>query len=121
MDRIVASGMLDTHSNVPAVGGMHPLRPIINAEEAAKRNLSAGEMLDGEGGYTVYGKLFAAQESLQLGGLPLGLAHDVKLLNPIPAGQPVRWTDVQYDAASDAVKIRREMEREFAPAQRAAA
>lgn len=42
MDRIVASGMLDTHSNVPAVGGMHPLRPIINAEEAAKRNLSAG-------------------------------------------------------------------------------
>lgn len=42
MDRIVASGMLDTHSNVPAVGGMHPLRPIINAEEAAKRNLNAG-------------------------------------------------------------------------------
>lgn len=42
MDRIIASGMLDTHSGIPAVGGMHPLRPIINAEEAAKRNLSAG-------------------------------------------------------------------------------
>ncbi len=87
----------------------------------AKRDLRAGEMLDGEGGYTVYGKLFPAEESLEIGGLPLGLAHEVKLLNPVAAGQPVRWTDVQYDAASDAVRIRREMEREFAPAQRAAA
>ena len=87
----------------------------------AKRDLRPGEMLDGEGGYTVYGKLFPAEESLKIGGLPLGLAHEVKLLNPVAAGQPVRWTDVQYDAASDAVKIRREMEREFAPAQRAAA
>jgi predicted homoserine dehydrogenase-like protein len=87
----------------------------------AKRDLKAGEMLDGEGGYTVYGKLFAAAESLKLGGLPLGLAHEVKLLNPIAAGQPVRWSDVQTDATSEAVKFRREMEREFAPAQRAAA
>jgi predicted homoserine dehydrogenase-like protein len=87
----------------------------------AKRDLKAGEMLDGEGGYTVYGKLFAAEESLKLGGLPLGLAHEVKLLNPIAAGQPVRWSDVQSDATSEAVKFRREMEREFAPAQRAAA
>ena len=87
----------------------------------AKRDLAAGEILDGEGGYTVYGKLFPADASLELGGLPLGLAHEVKLLNPIAAGQPVRWSDVQPDATSEAVKIRREMEREFAPAQRAAA
>jgi len=87
----------------------------------AKRDLAAGEILDGEGGYTVYGKLFPADASLELGGLPLGLAHEVKLLNPIAAGQPVRWSDVQSDATSEAVKIRREMEREFAPAQRAAA
>jgi predicted homoserine dehydrogenase-like protein len=87
----------------------------------AKRDLKAGEILDGEGGYTVYGKLFPAEASLELGGLPLGLAHDVKLLNPVAAGQPVRWVDVQYDATSEAVKFRREMEREFAPAQRAAA
>jgi predicted homoserine dehydrogenase-like protein len=87
----------------------------------AKRNLEAGEFLDGEGGYTVYGKLFPADASLELGGLPLGLAHEVKLLNPVAAGQPVRWSDVQSDATSEAVKLRREMEREFAPAQRAAA
>jgi predicted homoserine dehydrogenase-like protein len=87
----------------------------------AKRDLRAGEVLDGEGGYTVFGKLFPAEDSLRIGGLPLGLAHDVRLVNPVAAGQPVRWTDVQTDATSEAVTLRREMEREFTPAQRAAA
>jgi predicted homoserine dehydrogenase-like protein len=87
----------------------------------AKRDLKAGEVLDGEGGYTVYGKLLPAQASLAIGGLPLGLAHGVRLLNPVAAGECVRWSDVQVDAASVAVRVRREMEREFAPAQRAAA
>jgi len=79
----------------------------------AKRDLQAGEMLDGEGGYTVYGKLMPAKESLALGGLPLGLAHSVKLLKPVKAGQAVSWGDVAFDADSTAVKFRREMERTF--------
>ena len=62
-----------------------------------------------------------AEDSLALGGLPLGLAHDVKLLKPVAAGQPVRWTDVDVDESATAVKFRREMERAFAPAQEAAA
>jgi hypothetical protein len=33
----------------------------------AKRNLKAGETLDGEGGYTVYGKLMPAADSLRAG------------------------------------------------------
>jgi len=40
----------------------------------------------------------------------LGLAHQVKLLNPVKAGDPVRWSDVSIDATSDAVRLRREME-----------
>jgi len=79
----------------------------------AKRDLKPGEMLDGEGGYTVVGKLMPAQASLRLGGLSLGLAHGVKLLKPVAAGQPLRWTDVAVDESSYAVKIRREMERLF--------
>ncbi len=82
----------------------------------AKRDLQAGEVLDGEGGYTVYGKLLPASESLALGGLPLGLAHGVKLLRPVAAGQPVSWNDVAFDANATAVQFRREMERVFAAA-----
>jgi predicted homoserine dehydrogenase-like protein len=92
-----------------------------DAVATAKRDLKAGEILDGEGGYTVVGKLQPAADSLRLGALPLGLAHGVKLLNAVAAGQAVRWSDVQVDAASEAVRFRREMEREFAPPQRAAA
>ena len=79
----------------------------------AKRDLAAGEMLDGEGGFTVYGKLLPAKESVSLGGLPLGLAHGVKLLRPVKAGAAVGWDDVAFDANAPAVMFRREMERVF--------
>ena len=79
----------------------------------AKRDLNAGEMLDGEGVYTVYGKLMPAEVSKRLGGLPMGLAHKVKLLRSVAAGKPVTWDDVAFDAKSEAVKFRREMEKQF--------
>jgi predicted homoserine dehydrogenase-like protein len=82
----------------------------------AKRDLATGELLDGEGGYTVYGKLLPAETSLKLGGLPLGLAHGVKLVKPVKAGQAVRWSDVAYDEHALAVRVRREMETLFAGA-----
>jgi predicted homoserine dehydrogenase-like protein len=78
----------------------------------AKRTLQAGEMLDGEGGYTVVGKLMPAQTSLKVGGLPLGLAHGWKLVRAVPAGEVVRWQDVAVDENNTAVKLRREMERQ---------
>jgi predicted homoserine dehydrogenase-like protein len=87
----------------------------------AKRDLKAGEILDGEGGYTVVGKLMPAEDSLNLGGLPLGLAHGVKLLNAAAAGQALRWTDVMIDESLRAVKVRREMEKQFGGELRVAA
>lgn len=76
----------------------------------AKRKLNAGEMLDGEGGYTVWGKLYPAQTSLRIGGLPIGLAHNVKLLRDIEAGESLCWSDVDIDKSLDSVITRREME-----------
>jgi predicted homoserine dehydrogenase-like protein len=76
----------------------------------AKRALAAGETLDGEGGYTVYGKLLPARVSRAHGGLPLGLAHGVRLKRAVAAHATVRWDDVEYDPADAAVTLRREME-----------
>jgi predicted homoserine dehydrogenase-like protein len=81
-----------------------------DAVATAKRALKPGELLDGEGGYTVVGRLVPAADSLAQGCLPLGLAHGWKVLKPVAAGQPVRWSDVAVDGASAAVKLRREME-----------
>jgi len=86
-----------------------------DAVATARRNLKAGEVLDGEGGYTVRGKLMPAADSLAMGALPLGLAHNAKMARPVSAGQPVRWSDVAIDATGEAVKFRREMESQFAP------
>jgi predicted homoserine dehydrogenase-like protein len=87
----------------------------------AKRALRAGEMLDGEGGYTVWGKLMSAQQSAAKRALPIGLAHKVKLKRDISEGAVVSWDDVEHDAASEAVKLRREMERELGGASAMAA
>ena len=81
----------------------------------AKRTLKTGEMLDGEGGFCVWGKQTPAEVSLRQGYLPLGLANDVKLTRDIAAGEPLTWTDVVLDATGLAVKVRREMEALFAP------
>ena len=79
----------------------------------AKRDLRTGEMLDGEGGYTVWGKLLPAAASLTLGALPIGLAHRVKLKNDIPHGAVVRWSDVEIDASNETIRTRRAMEAKF--------
>jgi len=79
----------------------------------AKRDLKAGEMLDGEGGFCVWGKQAPAQASLDAGYLPLGLAHQVRLKRDLAEGAVLRWSDVDYDAADLAVKVRREMEAAF--------
>ena len=80
----------------------------------AKRDLRPGDMLDGEGGYTVWGKLLPAATSRRIGGLPLGMAHNVKVLRPVAKGQPLTWDDVASDTTTHAWKVRREMEAMFA-------
>jgi predicted homoserine dehydrogenase-like protein len=83
-----------------------------DAVAVAKRALKAGEMLDGEGGYTVYAKLIPAARSLNLGGLPIGLAHHVKLTRDVAKGAILTASDVALDASDDAVRVRGEMERQ---------
>jgi len=79
----------------------------------AKKDMKAGETLDGEGGYCVWGKQTPASDSLAEGYLPLGLAHDVTLTRDIKTGERLRWSDVTVDESSQAVRIRREMEARF--------
>lgn len=80
----------------------------------AKRRLEAGEVLDGEGGYRVWGRLMPAADSLAMGALPIGLAHG-RLARAVEAGQVVHRADVALDETVEAVRLRAEMERLFAP------
>ncbi len=80
----------------------------------AKRDLRAGEMLDGEGGYTVWGKLMPAPASLKAGALPIGLAHKVRLKSNVAHGAVVRWSDVEIDETNETIRTRKAMEAAFA-------
>ena len=79
----------------------------------SKRDLQPGDVLDGEGGYTVWGKLLPAERSLAIGGLPLGLAHGIKVVRPVKKGQSLSWDDVEVDTSTAAYALRREMETLF--------
>jgi predicted homoserine dehydrogenase-like protein len=81
----------------------------------AKRDLAPGELLDGEGGYTVWGKLLPATTSMAQGGLPLGLAHGIRVARPVKKGQSLSWDDVVMDTTTRAYALRKELEGGFVP------
>jgi len=76
----------------------------------AKQDLDEGTVLDGEGGYTVYGSLVSAADSLEKAALPIGLAQDVKLLKPVKAGEIIGYDQVTLDMTDPVVSFRRDME-----------
>ena len=81
-----------------------------DAVATAKRDLKPGEMLDGEGGYAVWANAIPASKSLEVGGLPIGLAHNVKLKRPVAKDTIVCVDDVELVADLDVVRLRQEME-----------
>ena len=89
----------------------HPVGFTADVVATAKRDLRAGETLDGEGGFTVWGKLVSAETSVREGYLPVALAHHVPLKSDVAKGGIVRWDDVEVDAELElAITLRRETE-----------
>ncbi len=88
---------------------------VADVVSVAKDGLAAGERLDGEGGYTVYGKLLPAALSVPRRLLPLGLSAGLQLRRPVAGGEPVSWADVEAPPPSSALALRREMERTPGP------
>ena len=60
----------------------------------------------------VWGRLMVAGDSLNIGAVPIGLAHGLKLKNPVSEGSILKWTDLEIPANYDSValSLRREME-----------
>jgi predicted homoserine dehydrogenase-like protein len=100
--------VLNAALRVEATGATRAWRADVAA--TAKRALTAGEMLDGEGGWTVYGKATTAARARAIGALPIGLAHGVRLIRDVPAGAIVTTADVVLDETSEIVRLRRGME-----------
>ena len=72
----------------------------------AKIDMDRGSILDGEGGFTIYGGVRPAALSVANNYLPLGLANNVELLRPVKKDQPIRLDDVKLDKSSAAYVLR---------------
>jgi predicted homoserine dehydrogenase-like protein len=77
---------------------------------ATRRAMRAGELIDGEGGYAVYGTCLPAARAREQRLVPMGLAHGLKLRHDVPADHPIGEADVTFDESSFLWKLRREQD-----------
>ena len=80
---------------------------------ATRRPMRAGETIDGEGGYAVYGTCLPAARAREGKLVPMGLAHGLRLRHDVPADHPIGEADVTFDESSFLWKLRREQDAEL--------
>jgi predicted homoserine dehydrogenase-like protein len=73
----------------------------------AKKDLSAGEMIDGIGKYTVYGLIEEYTKARKKNLLPIGISEGCILKENIQKDQPIKYNDVKLVEGSQVVKLRK--------------
>ncbi len=81
-----------------------------DAVAVAKRDLKPGELLDGEGGYTVWGKCMPATASVAAGALPVGLAHGIRMKRAVACDTVITRADIEALPDTPATRLRAETE-----------
>ena len=81
--------------------------PVADVITVAKRDLKAGEILDGSGGYTVNGLIEKADIAREENLLPLGLADDTTLKRDVSQGEAISYDMVALNEDSFVLKLRR--------------
>jgi predicted homoserine dehydrogenase-like protein len=87
-------------------------RFIADVASVAKKDLRPGEILDGEGGYTVFGRLVRADESVLNRYLPLGMSRGGKMIRPVAKDTLLTYDDVELDESTLVFTLRKRMEEE---------
>jgi len=86
---------------------------VADVASVAKKDLKPGDILDGEGGYTVYGRLVRAEESVGGKYLPIGLSNKAKIVRSVAKNSILTYDDVEVDDGLFSYKLRKTMEEEF--------
>lgn len=81
--------------------------PVAECVAAAKRDLRAGEILDGIGGETVYGLIDTATAAAGARAVPLGVTHGARMQRDVPAGAVLTEPDLVLDGRLTIVGLRR--------------
>ena len=90
--------------------------PVCDVITIAKRNLKAGETLDGIGGFTCYGVIENYEISRAENFLPMGLSEGCCLKRDISINQAISYNDVRLPEGRLSDKLRAEQDTRFSTA-----
>ena len=82
--------------------------PRVEVVVTAKRDLPAGHLLDGLGGYDSYGEAETAMVTAREDLLPMGVAEGCRLRRAVALGDPLRYADVELPEGRLIDRLRRE-------------
>ena len=85
----------------------------VDVVATAKKDLKAGEVLDGIGHFMTYGQCENADITHQEGLLPMGLAKDCTLLNDVKKDETLTLADVKLPGQSYVVQLRKQQDIHF--------
>jgi predicted homoserine dehydrogenase-like protein len=88
--------------------------PVVEVIATAKRDLAAGEVLDGIGGYMAYGQCENADVVAAEGLLPMGIATGSTLVRAVPKDAVLRYEDVELPPGRLVDQLRAEQATHFA-------
>jgi predicted homoserine dehydrogenase-like protein len=106
----IARAVLFQDPTVTPAGG-----PVCEVIALAKRDLAAGDTLDGIGGFTCYGLIDNAAAAR--GALTMGQAEGCRLRRAVPKDGTIRLDDVDLPPGRLVDRLRREQAAAFAPAR----
>ena len=105
----VAKACLDHVPSIVPRAGL-----IAETGTVAKRDLKAGEKLDGIGGYTIRGTFISAKEAKETNILPMGLVdRNTVMKRDIKKGELITYADVELDENALMLQLRRLQDRLF--------
>lgn len=87
--------------------------PVCDTIAYAKRDLRAGERLDGMGGFTCYGLVDRYETCAREDFLPIAVSLDCTLTRDTPKDQPIRYADVTLPAGRVVDRLRAEQAARF--------
>lgn len=100
---VASAGLLGVPTGTPS-------SYVADVVAVAKKDLEPGDVLDGEGGYTVYGQLTTAEQSLDGRYLPIGLSNKAKLLRQMSKDSIITYDDVKLDENGFLYRVRKQIE-----------
>lgn len=105
-----AKAVLDHQATIAPMGGL-----VSEVITVAKKDLKAGDHLDGIGGYTVYGTIERYEIAKQMNALPVGLVNkDTILKQDVKKGDLITYDMVQLREDSFILQMRRLQDKLFA-------